>query len=55
MPNRAPKSTENDGDNNTHVLKIPYINEVFTRMVRKALKNADLNSVRVVTTADICQ
>ena len=51
MPNRAPKSTENDGDNNTHVLKIPYINEVFTRMVRKALKNADLNSVRVVTTA----
>ena len=45
------KSTEDRGDNNSHVLKLPYIDEVFTRMVRKALKKADLNNVRVVTTA----
>ena len=44
------KSQKPDAQSLSHVLKIPYVDEGFTRLVRKSLADSGLDAVRLVTT-----
>ena len=45
----SPPEQEKETKESSHVLKIPYVNEGFTRLVRKNMVNAGLKDVRIVT------